>query len=414
MTRLGKTLAISCRYVILAAAAVCISPPVVGQMVEIEALSISEVEDGLELRVRATRELDWTAEDSNPGILEIYLAGAFPGPGVEDLAPPEGLVLAVTARLESDGANPATRLEIQTRGTVTYAVREDEMGLVVSLGDGLPSNSVGEELLASAIEASEYESFRIGPRDSLQIEVFGASHLDRNVRVLSDGTVALPLLGTFTLAGLSLMEAESKIEGLLIERDLVRAPQVSIFVEEMVSRGVYVQGAVSKPGTYQLSNSGRLMDVLGEAGGLLSKDAERADRYLYILRSDPNGQQARIEIDAQALINEGDVTQNVPLRPGDIIMVPFTKTFKVYVTGAVVKPGAISFNSGEGISLLQAVTAASGPNERANLGKVIVIRTLEDGTQSRTKIDLKKIQKGKRPDFPLQQNDVVVVSEWFI
>lgn len=251
--------------------------------------------------------------------------------------------------------------------------------------------------------------FRIGPEDVLSIDVFGLDDLDRKVRVLSDGSISLPLLGTFSIAGLTLSETEQKIERMLRDKQLVKAPEVTIFVEEFVSSTVSVQGAVVKPGVYQLIGNKTLLDVLGEAGGI---DAN-SGRMIFILRKASTGEKEWIEIDSERLTDQGDLTLDIPLRAGDVVMVPHAKSFRVYVTGAVERPGPVDFSSSEGITVLQAMTAAGGPTARANLGKVHVIRRLAEGGQERIDVNIKRIRKGRDEDLPLQRNDTVVVGEWF-
>ncbi len=250
---------------------------------------------------------------------------------------------------------------------------------------------------------------RIGPGDILSIDVFGLDDLDRKVRVQSDGSISLPLLGTFSIKGQTPSETEREIERMLRDKRLVKAPEVTIFVEEFVSSAVSIQGAVVKPGVYQLVGRTTLLDVLGKAGGI----NERSGRMIFISRKDAEGQREWIEIDSERLTDQGDLTLDIPLRPGDVVMVPHEKKYRVYVTGAVERPGPVEFSSSEGITVLQAMTAAGGPSVRAHLGKVHVIRRLRDGAQERINLNIKRIRKGKDEDFLLHKNDTVVVGEWF-
>lgn len=257
----------------------------------------------------------------------------------------------------------------------------------------------------AAIGASE--DLPIGPGDVLVIDVFGLDELDRKVRVLVDGTITVPLLGAVEVAGLDSREAGSRIARMLEERQLVNAPQVTVFVEEFASRAVSVQGAVMNPGVYQLRSRSSLLEVLGMAGGLTGQEEKR----IVVLR--PGKQQdLRLEVDLERLIQSGDLSLNLELQPGDIVMVPRTRTLRVYVTGAVESPGAVEYSSGEGITLLQAITAAGGPTERANLRKVTVNRRPESGDQQRIRVNVRRIQKGLDDDLRLQPNDTVVVGEW--
>ena len=53
--------------------------------------------------------------------------------------------------------------------------------------------------------------------------------------------------------------------------------------------------------------------------------------------------------------------------------IPKPQRFRVYVSGAVRNPGPVDFDSNSGLTVLQAITLAGGPSERANLGKVQAI-----------------------------------------
>ncbi len=255
--------------------------------------------------------------------------------------------------------------------------------------------------------------YRIGAEDVLSVEFFGNTELNRKVRVLQDGAISLPLLGRLTIGGLSPVEAQDKIAQMLSDKGLVRNPQVTIFVEELKSRGVYVQGAVETPGIYQMPGGGRLLDMIGLAGGLSGNANERAGNTIYVVRTNSEGTEDRIEIDTRALIEAGDLSLNLRMEAGDIVMVPHEETHRVYVSGAVEDPGQVEFSSTDGITVLQAITAAGGPTERANLKKVFVLRRQPSGSQERIQVNVKKIRSGKEDDLVLQNNDTVDVGEHF-
>jgi polysaccharide export outer membrane protein len=271
--------------------------------------------------------------------------------------------------------------------------------------------AVAQEMDAAATALPQVpDNYTIGKSDVLQIEVFGLDDLDIKSRVALDGTISLPLLGIVPVEGLTTEQAERKIATLLSDGELIHDPQVSIFVEEFVSRGISVQGAVKVPGVYQMMGTQTVLDMLGQAGGIIG---DEAGTRIFVIRKGDDGSQETMTLDTERLVELGDTTQNVALRPGDIVMVPHERRVRVYVSGAVESPGPIEFSASEGISLLQAVTAAGGPTTRANLSSVTVLRTLPDGTQSKITVDLKKIRKGKAEDFVLQPNDTVVLEDWF-
>jgi polysaccharide export outer membrane protein len=244
----------------------------------------------------------------------------------------------------------------------------------------------------------------------LEVSVLGIDELSRRVRVLGDGTITLPLLGNFTIAGSTVKGAEELIAGMLSAEKLVNDPQVSIFVVESVSGAVSVQGAVPTPGSYDLLGGNTLLEIIGRAGGVTPNRGAK----VLVIRGSETPEQETLEIDAARLFDEGDVTQNVGLQPGDIVVVPVARRLRVYITGAVRSPGAVEYFSSEGITVLQAIIAAGGPTERANLKKVSIKRRHGDGSEEIIPVNAKRIQNGKDPDLPLERNDTVVVGEWLL
>ena len=107
------------------------------------------------------------------------------------------------------------------------------------------------------------DEYRVGPGDVLTIDVFRLENLSRKVRVMRDGRISLPLVGGFKIAGFTLEEAEKRIASMLVDRELLKDPQVSIFVDEYNSRGISIQGAVESPGEYQVIGRRSLMEDVG-------------------------------------------------------------------------------------------------------------------------------------------------------
>lgn len=270
--------------------------------------------------------------------------------------------------------------------------------------------------LAAAASTQDAEptapGYRLGPNDVISIDVFGSDDLDQKVRILADGTVSLPLIGRVELDGLPLDRAEARIERILRERDLVLEPEVSIFIEEYRSQSVSIQGAVQRPGVYQMIERMTLLDLLGEAGGLAGNANQRAMPTIHVIRRS-GASDERLSVDASRLVDDGDTSLDLELRPGDRVIVPQERVYRIYVNGAVHRPGTVEYFASQGITALQALTAAGGPTERAGLSRVYVIRRAADGSEERTEVNLKKVKRGKESDIDLEPNDTLVVPEWF-
>jgi polysaccharide biosynthesis/export protein len=250
------------------------------------------------------------------------------------------------------------------------------------------------------------QEYRVGPKDLLEISVFGADELSRTVRVSEDGKVSLPLLGEVLVDGLTKSELEKKLADLLGEK-YVQNPQVTVFIREYQSKRVSVLGAVEKPGPYQLLGRQTLMQIVSEAGGL-TRDA---GSDIIIIRQLPDGTSTSLRISIDDLFLKGDAKLNVPLEAGDIVNIPVDKLVAVYVFGQVKNPGALQVKKSAMPTLLQAIAQAGGFTDRASRGGVVIKRKDETGKEKEIKVNVRSILNNKQKDVPLLENDTVYVPE---
>ncbi len=110
----------------------------------------------------------------------------------------------------------------------------------------------------------------IGPGDVFSVRVYGEDAMAGSHQVASDGTINFPLLGTVQVNGLEPTEVAEKIQNALRARDLMRTPQVSVYVEKYVSKRVSVVGAVANPGTFPLEPGMTVVQAISMAGGFSS------------------------------------------------------------------------------------------------------------------------------------------------
>ena len=250
------------------------------------------------------------------------------------------------------------------------------------------------------------QEYRVGPKDLLEISVFGADELSRTVRVSEDGKVTLPLLGEVLVDGLTKSEVEKKLGQLLGEK-YVQNPQVTVFIREYQSKRVSVLGAVEKPGPYQLLGRQTLMQIISEAGGL-TRDA---GNEIVVIRQLSDGLSTSLRISIDDLFLKGDAKLNVPMEAGDIVTVPVDKPVVVYVFGQVKNPGALQVKKSNIPTLLQAIAQAGGFTDRASKGGVIIKRKDETGTEKEIKVNVRSILKNKVKDVQLLENDTIYVPE---
>jgi protein involved in polysaccharide export with SLBB domain len=115
--------------------------------------------------------------------------------------------------------------------------------------------------------------FRIHPGDMLDVTVSDLigenQYYPVPTRVLEDGTIRLPLVGSLALSGLSLPGAEQTIFAAYSSQGFLKKPQVTVALRETRKVRVFVLGAVNKPGQYDLNaTEGDLLSALVTAGGL--------------------------------------------------------------------------------------------------------------------------------------------------
>jgi polysaccharide export outer membrane protein len=263
-------------------------------------------------------------------------------------------------------------------------------------------------LIVSFLSAQEIErtDYKIGPKDLLEINVFGLEELNRTERVSEEGKITLPLLGEIDVEDLTKGELEKKISQLLEEKYL-QDPQVSVFIVEYQSKMVSVLGAIQTPGRHELLGRQTVMDIIAKAGGLTSEAGDE----IYVMRRRADGSNSSVKISIDELILYGKAELNIPLKADDVINIPIDKIIQIYVMGQVGDPGALGVRRSMIPTLLRAIAQAGGFGERAAKGGVIIKRIKEDGSEERIKVNVKDIIKGKKEDIQLKEGDVVIVPE---
>lgn len=298
--------------------------------------------------------------------------------------------------------------------------------------DSVRADALNRRIQAAAVRDSANRAllgdadpeYRIGAGDQIEIGVFGADAFSGTHRVEESGEIAVPLIGPVAAAGQTPRELEAHLEDRLRET-YMRDPHVSVQVTEVQSLGVSVVGAVGAPGVYQVSGSKSLLEVLAMAQGL----NEQAGNTVYVMRPSRGAgasEAARlasadgsvdappapadahvIEVDLGALLESGDATQNVQVRPGDIVQV--RPAGLVYVVGEVNRPGGFTIPAGEPLTVLQALAMAEGTGSTAAASRSMIVRELADGTRMEIPVDLDAVLNGSQPPPTMAARDVLFV-----
>ena len=161
------------------------------------------------------------------------------------------------------------------------------------------------------------DEYLIGAGDVVQVSVWGeqAASVPSAV-VRPDGKISMPLLKEVAIAGLTPAQAEKTIAEQLDQ--FIKRANVTVVVSQINSKKIYLLGAVKKEGTISYTYKMTVMQALSEAGGLTDY-AKR--KKIYVIRIE-NGKEYRLPFDYDAVVKGERMELNIPLDPGDTIVVP--------------------------------------------------------------------------------------------
>ena len=169
---------------------------------------------------------------------------------------------------------------------------------------------------ATEVPPPALDDTTLGPGDALTVRVYGEEEMTGNHQVAPDGTINFPLLGAVQVNGLEPTEVAEKIQTELRERDLMRNPHVSVYVDEYASKRVSVVGAVANPGTFPLEPGMTVVQAISMAGGFSSL-ADR-DGTVVTRRIDKEIIRYRVPV---LRVSKGQA-EDIEVAAGDIIFVP--------------------------------------------------------------------------------------------
>ena len=158
--------------------------------------------------------------------------------------------------------------------------------------------------------------YKIGPQDVLRIDVWKEPDITRTVPVRPDGKISLPLLNDVQAAGLTPNQLSAAIsEGL---KKFINDPEVTVSVNEINSRRVYVTGEVAHAGAFALLPNMTVLQALSSTGGFTQFAKVK---NIYVLRFE-DGKQVKHPFNYKDAIAGRKPEENILLEPGDVIVVP--------------------------------------------------------------------------------------------
>jgi polysaccharide export outer membrane protein len=161
-------------------------------------------------------------------------------------------------------------------------------------------------------------AYIIGPGDSIQVFVWRNPELSVTVPVRPDGKISTPLVEDMIAVGKAPTQLARDIEKVLGE--YVRSPQVNIIVSNALSvfSQVQIVGQVRTPQGVPYREGMRVLDALLMVGGVTDFASPNRARIVRQV----NGKNVELRVKLGKLLENGDMRQNLELRPGDVLIVP--------------------------------------------------------------------------------------------
>lgn len=173
-------------------------------------------------------------------------------------------------------------------------------------------------------DAGATQPYRINPGDQLAISVWGEERLQREVRVLPDGTFSFPLVGQIVAQGLLPSEIEILIKTGLRDQYRGEVPQVTVSVTAASGLQFSVVGRVNSPGAFAPSRYVNILEALSMAGG--PTEFANLDNVLIVRKAGGKLQPIRLRLaplfSRGATASDIDRANIVEINAGDTVIVP--------------------------------------------------------------------------------------------
>jgi len=261
-----------------------------------------------------------------------------------------------------------------------------------------------EEEEREKLERTKRKHYYISAGDKLEISVWGFPDLTKEVVVRPDGYISYILVGDIQAEGKTISKLTNEIQKRLSK--YIRHPKVTIIGRYFTSKqsSASILGAVAAPGLYTLSEGTHLLDFLAMAKGLKYNTLGQPVYNLKMSYLSRNGKV--VPVDFSALLEQGDMSQNIEMKSGDFIYIASSQARSAFVVGAVKMPCKVRFDVE--ITLLDAIATAGGLADGARPNPLYVVR---DSLLKPTVIkkNFYDIIKGKEKNIYLKPGDIVYV-----
>src|SRR3954471_13619857 len=169
----------------------------------------------------------------------------------------------------------------------------------------------------AATLAASPPDYKLAAGDSIKVQVYQNPDLTVEARVSEDGTISYPLVGSVTIGGMSIPQAEKKLATALEHGKILKQPQVNILLLQVRGNQVSVLGEVARPGRFPLETTTvRVSDMLATAGGITTQGNDQV-----VISGTRDGKPFRKTVDVPSLFRNDASADDILLAPGDTLFV---------------------------------------------------------------------------------------------
>ncbi len=189
----------------------------------------------------------------------------------------------------------------------------------VALSSGCSSLYDKTEMLPATTNVDADYTYLIGPGDGLSIFVWRNPDVSSSVPVRPDGKISTPLVDDLQASGKTTTQLARELETILGE--YIRDPLVTVTVtgfQGEYSETIRVVGEAAEPQAIPYRKDMTALDVMIQVGGL----TEFADGNKASIVRNLDGKQTQSRVHLDDLIRDGDISANVQMSPGDILIIP--------------------------------------------------------------------------------------------
>ena len=204
--------------------------------------------------------------------------------------------------------------------TVHYIKNLANLLILLSIISGCSTTSEVDTLaMSSSSNAASKSEYQIGPGDTLQVYVWRNPDISVTVPVRPDGYISTPLVEDIPAINKTPSQLARDIEKRLSK--YIRDPVVTVIVTNFVgtySKQIRVIGEATKPQSLPYRENMTLLDVMIAVGGLTDFAAGNSAKLI----RNQGGKSIQIEVHLKDLLQDGDISANKRVLPGDIILIP--------------------------------------------------------------------------------------------